>query len=215
MTEPLGQKLDALISIALNKSKESFETGAVITFERICAICEGLLRHKVPIDPTYDRISIEGVKKYGEFLKPQSIKNVYRKIILPWKAAYKELVATGTINVSNSDVIKNIKKGREGNALMDALYSQISHLEREVNMLRQVIYQSAPVPIVRREENIRAEVARSDILVIKAWIDSFGTRDSLIRSSNIGLELTAFARPSRTIMTKNQLAALIRICATQ
>ncbi|MBY3369063.1 hypothetical protein [Rhizobium laguerreae] len=179
---------------------------AVANFKSIHAICAKLVvAEGLSSEPTYGLIASYGERIYGAFIKPQTIKNRYRRMVAVWRKAYTSLVET-TSESEWTDFSKVTPRHDSQPLNTETILQEtIRRLQVENSRLRAQLKDNAvAVPIAPAPSpNVAASHDVPDILdvtPVRQWISRLKDENSLLIESPTGLKLNKNARIGMTIM---------------
>ncbi|MFS8054016.1 hypothetical protein QD357_14370 [Rhizobium sp. BR 317] len=178
---------------------------AVANFKSIHAICAKLVvAEGLSAEPTYALISSYGERTYGAFIKPQTIKNRYRRMVAVWRKAHKTMVEL----TSQNDWTDFSKVKPQTSQSLDAetiLREMIRRLQVENNRLRAELKESANVhpiaPAQRTDTSDPHDVPEFlDITPVRQWVSGLKDENSILVETPAGLKLNKNARIGMTVM---------------
>lgn len=198
-------------------------TVSLETVHRISLVCRALLKSNPPRIPDYRAISDGWAELYGKPIAAQTLKNTYRKSIKAWQAAYDELEdgrvrllfdqnATRRSGFAELSIDVTIESQA---AHIANLETRVKELQLEVNDLRNIAKKRSklqysivkPTPAgISSSMTSNSEVL--DLNPLRDWFKLTDKDGSLIRITDAGAELTQFARPGRTIMSRKVIDVL-------
>lgn len=195
---------------------------ALVTLGKIAVVCRALLGASPPQPPEYLAISHGWGDLYGKPIAVQTLKNGYRRPIKVWFDAFRELddgrvrsifdkAASSRTRFSELAVDTTIENQSQ---YISRLETRVKELQLEVNDLRHIAKQrktmaANPMPVMKSPTaSVKSETEVLVLSPLREWIREAGKPGSLISITEGGVELTQFARPGRTIMSRKVLDVL-------
>lgn len=187
------------------------------TLDKVIAVCRRFALSYPPIKPTPASVAEFGAAFDPEFPKEQTIKNQYNDAIVAWRGVFEEKtrLAIERANSKRQDASESNQRDTTSSALLQLYENRLQRKEKEINRLRAILTAStfAPVAIANANELVgRSSSAQvTDLLEVgpvRQWLAQIDRPDSLVRATEIGLEMTQLARPGRILMDRKVLDVL-------